>query len=158
LLQENIVMTRTAAYVALGLCLSAVPCAAAPADRGVLDDYFSIWSDNARITPSKVASLYGRTVVYYGRTLSQAGVYRDKLGVVRRWPHRRYEVVPGSVAKSCDAVKDHCRVSLILAWEVAATGQRRPSHGRSSVVLTLSRQDGTLKIVRESGARVRSAP
>ena len=142
------------------LVLAAVwlaPAAAGAADGpdAIMNDYFSVWSDNARITPGVVASLYGRRVVYYGRALDAAGVYRDKLALVRRLPYRRYSVEPGTLAKSCDGGKTRCSVRLELDWQVAGGGQRHAGHGRSTVSLLLAREDGALKIVRESGATLR---
>ena len=151
-------MSRSNLFLAVGLAaLSLAPARAAPrASDQALGDYFAVWSDNGRITPARVASLYGRSVVYYGTPMTQAGVYRDKMALVRRWPYRTYSVVPGSVSKSCDAAMEHCAIGLVLAWDVAAGAGQRPARGRSTVSLSLEKQDGVLKIVRESGAKVRT--
>lgn len=120
-----------------------------------MNDYFAVWSDNARITPGIVDSLYGRRVIYYGRALDTSGVYRDKMALVRRLPYRRYSVAPGTLVKSCDAEKTRCVVRLVLDWKVARSGGGRIGHGRSTVSLLLAREDGALKIVRESGSTLR---
>ena len=146
---------RLPSLLVLAVCLSPAAATAADGPDAIMNDYFSVWSDNARITPGVVASLYGRRVVYYGRALDPAGVYRDKMALVRRLPYRRYSVEPGTLAKSCDAGKTRCTVRLVLDWQVARAGQRRPAHGRSTVSLLLAREDGALRIVRESGATLR---
>lgn len=135
--------------------LAPVPAMAAGRPDAIMNDYFAVWSDNARITPGVVASLYGRRVIYYGRALDAAGVYRDKMALVRRLPYRRYSVVPGTLVKSCDAGKTRCSVRLVLDWQVAGAGRRHTGHGRSTVSLVLAQEDGALKIVRESGATLR---
>lgn len=136
-------------------CLAPASAWAAGRPDAIMNDYFAVWSDNGRITPGIVASLYGRRVLYYGRALDPAGVYRDKMALVRRLPYRRYSVAPGTLVKSCDAGKTRCTVRLVLDWQVAGAGQRHAGHGRSTVSLVLAREDGALKIVRESGAALR---
>ena len=132
----------------------AAPACAAPATRAAhMDEYLSIWSSNAAITPATVARLYGRRVEYYGRPMSAGDVYRDKLAFVRRWPVRSYAAVPGTVDNDCDDASPRCRVSAVMRWSRAD----RAGHGGSgtnTVRLDLAREGGMLKIVRESGEPV----
>ena len=131
-----------------------VPAQATSAGRDAhMDRYLAIWSSNAAITPATVARLYGRRVDYYGRPMSAEAVYRDKLAFVRRWPVRSYAAVPGTVSNDCTDASPRCRVSAVMRWSRAD----RAGHGQSgtnSVRLDLAREDGALKIVRESGAPV----
>ena len=122
-----------------------------------MDRYFSIWADNARITPAVVDNLYASRVVYYGKSMTTAEVYRDKLNFIRRWPDRRYQVVPGSVSKACDPAAETCRINAVLHWDKADPRTRQGSTGANTITLTLVRQDGTLKIARESGTPVAHA-
>ena len=125
---------------------------AAPADRDRrMDGYLAVWSDNRNVTPAVVARLYARQVVYYGRPMSNAAVFLDKLAFVRQWPRRRYDVLPGSVSNDCAPSSDRCRVRAVLGWHRADASGRRVQSGTNSVSLALVRQDGLLKIARESG-------
>ena len=137
------------------LALSAVPAAAAPASRAAhMDAYLAIWARNDAIDPATVARLYARRVVYYGHPMSAAAVYRDKLAFATTWPVRRYAAVPGTVANDCgDAATMTCRVSAVMRWS-RADRAGRGSSGTNTVRLDLAREDGTLKIVRESGEPV----
>ena len=136
------------------LSLLAAPASAAPAARAAhMDEYLSIWSNNAAIAPATVARLYGRHVDYYGRSMSSADVYRDKRAFVQRWPVRSYVAVPGTVTNDCTDASSACRVGAVMRWRRADRAGRGES-GTNTVRLELARQDGTLKIVRESGAPV----
>lgn len=133
------------------LALAAPACAARVDPDARMNAYFAIWADNGRVTPAAVGELYGRRVIYYGQAMTPSQVYRDKLAFVRRWPSRRYGVVPGSVNKVCDAADDRCRVKAVLRWERADATGRGAARGVARIVLDLVREDGTLRIVRESG-------
>ena len=127
---------------------------ATPAQRDAhMDAYLAIWSRNAAVTPATVARLYARRVEYYGRAMSAEAVYRDKLAFVRRWPVRRYAAVPGTVTNDCGAAADRCRVTALLRWSRGDSGGHGGA-GTNTVRLDLAREDGTLKIVRESGEPV----
>lgn len=125
---------------------------ATPAQRDAhMDDYLAIWSRNGAITPATVSRLYARRVDYYGHAMSADAVYRDKLAFTRAWPVRRYAAVPGTVTNDCGAGADRCRVTALMRWS-RADGAGHSASGTNSVRLDLARQDGALKIVRESGA------
>ena len=137
--------------ILLALCGAA---GATPAQRDArMDGYLAIWSRNGAITPATVARLYGRHVDYYGHPMSAGAVYRDKLAFAEAWPLRHYAAVPGTVANDCGAAAAACRVTAVMRWSRADGAGRRQS-GTNSVRLDLAREDGTLKIVRESGAPV----
>ena len=137
-------------------CLGVTAAAmAAPLDPDRrMDSYFSIWADNARVTPEAVDRLYASRVIYYGKPMTPGQVYRDKLNYIRQWPDRIYRVVPGSVSRSCTPGQDSCRITAILSWQKADRSGRRGSKGANTITLTLVREDGALKIARESGTPV----
>ena len=136
------------------LLFAVAPAAASPMGRAAhMDQYLSIWSDDAAVNPGTVARLYGRRVNYYGHAMSAGAVYRDKLAFVRRWPVRRYAAVPGTVLNDCDDASARCRVDAVMRWSRADRAGHRES-GTNTVHLDLAREDGGLKIVRESGAPV----
>ncbi len=143
-------MTRALAALTCLLGLTGAAEAANPDAQ--MDRYFAIWSDNAKITPDTVDQLYARRVIYYGKSMSAAAVYRDKLNFIRRWPDRRYGVVPGSVSKTCQAAT--CKIYAVLSWQKTDPRTRQGSKGANTIVLTLRRENGLLKIARESGTPV----
>ena len=148
---------RQTTVVPILLALSGT-AAAGPAQRAAhMDDYLAIWSHDGAITPSTVARLYGRRVVYYGRPMSADAVYRDKLAFARAWPVRRYAAVPGTVGNDCTDAAPHCRVSAMMRWS-RADAAGRGATGTNTVRLDLAREDGVLKIVRESGEPVSNRP
>ncbi len=122
-----------------------------------IDRYLTVWADNARVTPTMVAHFYARSVDYYGKPMTNGAVYRDKVAYITQWPLRRYDVVPGSVSQSCDAGHTHCRVTAILRWSKADAARVRLGQGANTMTLDLVREDGGLKIARESGTPVVSA-
>jgi hypothetical protein len=127
---------------------------ASPAQRDArMDGYLAIWSSNGAITPATVARLYARRVDYYGHAMSAGAVYRDKLAFARRWPSRSYAAVPATVTNDCSDASPRCRVSAVMRWSRTDSAGRRDS-GTNTVRLDLVREDGTLKIVRESGEPV----
>ena len=144
--------------IAASLCLlGAVGAAAAAEPDATLNRYFAIWADNGQITPATVASLYAGRVSYYGHSMTAAEVYRDKLNFIRRWPARRYAVVPGSVAKGCEPSGRTCRIEAVLSWAKQDPRTGAGSKGANTIRLTLVREDGALKIARESGSPVAAA-
>jgi hypothetical protein len=90
-------------------------------------------------------------VNYYGREMTPAEVYQDKLYLIRRWPIRTYHVVPGSVATSCNGDHDGCQVTLVLDFQSENPALRIGVQGKTTVSLVLSRQGGQMKIERENG-------
>lgn len=145
-------MTRALAALTCLLGLTSAALAANPDAQ--MNRYFSIWSHNASITPQTVSELYANRVTYYGKSMSAAAVYRDKLNFIRRWPDRRYRVVPGSVSKTCDAAQETCKIYAILSWEKTNPRDGQGSKGANTIALTLKRENGLLKIARESGTPV----
>lgn len=142
-----------AAWAAVLLLAGMSPVRAGSSDA-VLAQFFSIWDDDAGVTPQAVASLYGRRVGYYGEMLSNAQVYANKRAFIRRWPDRRYAVVPGTVRKRCDRAGKRCAVAVTLAWHAASPTRAVATGGLTRVSMVLAAEDGELKITREVGRPV----
>ena len=146
-------MRHLRAILLLAALGASAPAAAGPAERDAhMDEYLTIWSRNDAITPATVDRLYAPRVVYYGRAMSSAAVFRDKLAFVGTWPRRSYAAVPGTVTNDCGNGAARCRVTALMRWSRADAAGRRPQSGTNSVRLDLARLDGALKLVRESGA------
>ena len=143
---------RLLALAAL-LLAAALPGPAAASDDAVLSEFFSIWDNNARVTPQTVNNLYAPHVVYYGRPMTVDQVYADKRAFVRRWPNRRYNVVPGTVDKTCNSTSTRCHVEVLLAYHAQSAARGASAGGYTRVSLDMVRQPGGMKIVRESGRR-----
>ena len=120
-----------------------------------MDQFFATWDNDANVTPATVASLYARRVSYYGEELTTAEVYANKRAFIRRWPDRRYTVVPGTVSKGCDAGKQHCGVSVVLAYTARSDTRDATARGYTRVTLALDKENGQFKITREQGRPVR---
>ena len=133
------------------MLLAAPAPARAASPDAVLAQFFSIWDDDAGVTPQAVASLYGQRVIYYGQMLSNGQVYANKRAFVRRWPERRYAVVPGTVSKGCDRTGQRCAISVTLAWHAASPTRAVAAGGLTRVSLVLAEEEGELRITRESG-------
>ena len=136
-----------AALVALGG--PAALAQSTPRQDAMIGSYFAIWDQDSHVTPENVQKFYASRLIYYGHPMTRQGLLRDKQNFIRRWPERRYDVEPGSASKQCDAAEDHCRFVATLVWRTAGPSGTRS--GRSRVTLTLEREDGALKIVREGG-------
>lgn len=142
--------------IVAAVLLTAGSTAHAEAPDAVMAQFFSIWDDNARVTPDRVRELYGEHVVYYGESLTNAQVYANKQAFVRRWPDRHYAVVPDSVRKGCDRDQTRCFVTVTLAYQTASAARGATARGLTRVSLTLERENGTLRIMREAGHPVSS--
>lgn len=149
-------MTRSslvAVLMSAVLLAGTAPGRAASPDA-VLAQFFAIWDDDAGVTPQAVAALYGRRVLYYGEALSNGQVYANKRAFIRRWPDRRYAVVPGTVRKGCDRGGRRCAIGVTLAWHATSRARGAAAGGLTRVSLVLAEEDGELRIARESGRPV----
>lgn len=120
-----------------------------PAQDALVGSCFSFWDQDSRVTPANVQRLYAQEIVYYGHLMTRDSLYRDKLSFIRRWPARRYSVEPGSAVRHCNEGESTCVFTATLDWQTQ--GRIGTKTGRSRVSLTLAREDGVLKIVREGG-------
>ena len=137
----------------LGLQTAPVSAASTPRQDALIAGYFAIWDDDAQVTPDNVRKLYASRLIYYGHPMTREDLYRDKLAFIHRWPGRRYGIEPGSASRSCDAGGNRCTITATLLWRTSGVSGTRS--GRSRVTLTLARDEGALKIVRESGVTLR---
>jgi hypothetical protein len=142
---------RTWAALALFAMIQDVRAASTPEIDARTNAYFAIWANDATVTPQAVEKFYATRVDYYGQSLSREEVYRNKLYLIGLWPHRTYRVEPGSVLTSCDAGKSRCQITAVLDYQSVNPARLIGTQGATTVSLSLVRQDGLLKIERESG-------
>ena len=142
-------------WLAILLCSVGFASTAMAADPDQeMNRYFSIWNSDSTVNLNSVAHIYARQVNYYGKLMTPAQVYRDKLNYIRQWPFRKYWVVPGSVSKDCNPAQTTCRITAILSWKKVDRSGRQGSKGANTITLTTVQENGVSKIARESGASV----
>jgi len=113
--------------------------------------YFSLWANDATASPQAVERFYASRVNYYGREMTNADVYRDKLYLMRLWPIRAYNVAPGTVVTSCSEDNSRCQVTLVLNFLSENPARGIGVQGETTVSLALVRENGEMKIERENG-------
>jgi hypothetical protein len=145
-------MLRGLTAVALSLALTCT-CwgASSPATDARWDSYFAVWANDATAMPQTVEKFYASRVSYYGREMTLAEVYQDKLHLIRLWPVRAYHVAPGSVSTSCSEDNSRCQTTLVLDWLSANPALGVGAQGATTVSLVSTKQGGQIKIKRESG-------
>ncbi len=107
------------------------------------------------LEPEELEAIYAPTVLYFGsRPKSRRAIVADKLGYYRRWPDRRYNLVPDTV--SIFRTDDNAQqIDITFDYDFDVRSARRVSRGRGSAVLTLDLGVPGGQIVREDGKVVR---
>jgi hypothetical protein len=118
-----------------------------------VEKFVAVWSRDEGVTMAAVERLYAPRVVYYGKTMSRAAILADKRAYIAHWPHRRYEIAPGSVDVSCTKGNNMCRATATMRWS-RADRSGREVRGASRMAFLVSRESGG-KIVRESAVNLR---
>lgn len=102
------------------------------------------------LTPEEIATLYAPRVDYFGdRGKLRDAIVRDKLAYFRRWPNRRYELIPETLAVYRDP--DAQQVDVEFEYQFETRGRGRRSEGRGIALLTLDFSQPGGQIVREEG-------
>ena len=130
------------------LMATQVAAQSSPRQDAMVNSYFSIWDQDRNVTLENVRHLYASHLIYYGHPMTPESLLRDKLDFIRRWPVRSYTVEPGSASRNCDADENRCVLTVTLDWRTSGPSGTRA--GRSRLKLALARENGALKIVRES--------
>jgi hypothetical protein len=125
--------------------------ASSPATDARWESYLSVWANNGTATLQAVEEFYASRVNYYGREMTPAEVYQDKMHLIRLWPIRTYHLVPGTVASSCSENNDRCEVTLVMDFQSENPALGIGVRGETTVSLALVKQGGRMKIERESG-------
>jgi hypothetical protein len=92
-----------------------------------------------------LAKMYGPTVSYHGKTISNAAVRQDLMMYLETWSTRSYAVDPDSVAIFCD--QKTCDIALSYDWDVSSERRNLRSVGTVTTELELYEMiDGTFLI------------
>jgi hypothetical protein len=105
-------------------------------------EYLAVWSQPQTHGPTDMADFYAPTVHYYGAEVTAARVVADKTAFARRWPHRLYQILPGSAKVGCDS-GSACTINAIVQWEAQSNDSVRTSKGNSTITVTL--QNGLIQ-------------
>ena len=101
------------------------------------------------LTANEIAELYAPTVAYNGeQAKSRDDVVRDKLAYVKKWPKRRFEVVPDTIEVVRDSIGPKF-VDVVFEYTFEVRSGRRVSRGRGAASLTLDFTSPRAQIVRE---------
>ena len=116
----------------------------------VTEDYLG----NAREGHENFGDLFADRVDYYGKpgTL-RARVLADKAAFYRRWPMRRYEIIPGSLLPR-PGPDDSVELTFRYTYEVSNGARSARGIGETTLGLILG-EDGRYRIVKETGGVVR---
>lgn len=116
----------------------------------VTNDYLG----NAREGHENFADLFADTVDYYGRPgTSRARVMADKRAFYRRWPVRRYEMLPETL-QARPGPNDSVEIAFRFNYQVSNGVRSARGVGTTTLGLVLV-GDGRYQIVKETGGVVR---
>lgn len=101
------------------------------------------------LTADEIAELYAPTVSYNGeQAKSRDDVVRDKLAYVKKWPKRRFDVVPDTIEVVRDSIGPKF-VDVVFEYTFEVRSGKRVSRGRGAASLTLDFTSPHAQIVRE---------
>lgn len=99
--------------------------------------YLRRWSAGNGPALSDVGAVYGPRVNFYGRFMSQRGLFDEKRRFGRRWPLRHYAHRPGTMRVTCEAQTRACLVRSIIDWTAANPARGALARGSSTFELGL---------------------
>jgi DnaJ domain len=113
----------------------------------------SRWSSAGASDLVAFVSAYADQVLYYGSLKSRELILQDKRRFLERWPERRYELRPGSVAAQCKA--NVCSVRGVLDWRARSVARAASASGMAQFEYEVMVSDGAFRIISENSAVVR---
>jgi len=141
-----------AAAIAIVVLACGGPASAAPHRlQREIQSFLSAWAKGPSVSEAAVARFYAPRVHYYGHWESRFGVLRDKRALARRWPNRRYRLLPGSESARCNRDQSRCTVTAVLDWRARSPQRDARANGAATLWLDLTRRGRVLKIVAEGG-------
>ena len=111
------------------------------------------WSSANATELASFANAYADRVLYYGSLKSRQAVLVDKRHLLERWPERRYELQPDSVAVQCAA--DVCKVSGLIDWQTRSIRRAASASGIAQFEYEIILSGGAFSILSERSSVVR---
>lgn len=99
--------------------------------------YLRRWSAGNGPALTDVGAVYGPRVNFYGRFMSQRGLFDEKRRFGQRWPIRSYAHRPGTMRITCEAATRACLVRSVIDWTAANPARGALSRGSSTFELGL---------------------
>jgi hypothetical protein len=111
------------------------------------------WSSDNRVALNGLADLYAARVSFFGRLVDRLEVQREKRRFAARWPVRRYEHRPRTMAIDCDVEAKICHVRSTIDWRAENPARQTRSRGAAKFELGVSFA-GDQPLVAYEGGRV----
>jgi len=112
-----------------------------------IQTYFKEWSASNAVALSFVDEVFPDQIVYFGKTLTHAGLMDAKRHFVERWPERQFVARPETLNVTCDT--EHlCTVWGLVDW--TCRSPQRHDHATGTSEFSLQLQDGQV-VVSENG-------
>lgn len=100
--------------------------------------YLQIWSSNNVSPVAGVPYMYGRTVLFYGKPYTQAGLQAEKRRAISQWPIRHYVHRPGSMRVDCNFSAQKCAARSTIDFTVANPDRGTRKSGSAKFDLGIS--------------------
>jgi len=114
--------------------------------------YLAVWSSNEATTLPRLKQVYAPQVRFYGRVLNHSGLLSEKRRFMKRWPVRRYALVPETVRVSCAAQGSTCTVTGLIQWKAENRARRAAAQGFSRFSQTFDFSLAKPMVVAETGS------
>lgn len=103
------------------------------------------------LAPEQIDAIYADKVDYFGeKEKSRADIIRDKQAYYRRWPQRRYTIVPDTINIYREAGGPQLiDITFEYDFDVRSNGRRERGRGEASLTIDFATPNGA--IVREEG-------
>jgi hypothetical protein len=100
--------------------------------------YLQIWSSNNVSPVAGVPYMYGRTVLFYGKSYTQADLQAEKQRAIVQWPVRHYAHRPGTLRVVCNAAARKCAARSTIDFAVANPNRGTRKSGSAKFDLGVS--------------------
>ncbi|WP_414472303.1 hypothetical protein [Microvirga sp. M2] len=107
----------------------------ADAAKNFAIEYLTSWSARNEVALDATAELYAPRVLFHGRTMSLARLFKEKQRFARRWPERDYRPRQDAIGAECNPVGTVCTVHAVFDYSATNPRRRRTSEGSGALQL-----------------------